>query len=364
MKKYIYIFLLFTSNIFGQNLVLNPSFEKTKFCKQYTAGFDRTMEDWSTATWGSSDVYNRCHKGQVGVPENVTGFQNPKHGDNYVGFLAYYKKNHREYLQGKLSEPLVKDSTYYFSFYTSLAENSTHAVKNLDVLFTDRKLKLRIFKPITVKDLEKEHNLRYNLVLIHNQEYYNDKKKWREVKLTYKALGGEQFFTIGNFYKNKKTDNIETPEGVGSYNAYYYVDEVSILPKYPKKEKKVKLIPEGKEVFTTNKTYIFENVTFDFDSFKLTEAAKSEIQEVFDYLKTDEQLRIKITGHTDNLGKEDFNQKLSENRAKAVANYLMELGVSEDRVSSKGLGEKEPITTNDTEEGREQNRRVAFEFIK
>ncbi|WP_196888937.1 OmpA family protein [Aureivirga sp. CE67] len=290
--------------------------------------------------------------------------QFPEHGKNYAGVILHSENHYREYMQGELTETLQKDTIYNVTFYISLADNSHFATKNIDILFTNKKFFLKTKSIIKKRSLDGIKNLKYSLVSIEKEEYYTDKNRWMKIQTYYKSKGGEKYFSIGNFRKVMDIDVMKVNSTFNESFAYYYIDQVSISKKEIEKEEIEIIIPEEKEVFTINKTYIFKNVTFDFDSFKLTEAAKLEIQEVFDYLKNDEHLKIKITGHTDNLGKEDFNQKLSENRAKAVANYLMELGVSEDRVSAKGFGEKEPITTNDTEEGREQNRRVAFEFIE
>ena len=76
------------------------------------------------------------------------------------------------------------------------------------------------------------------------------------------------------------------------------------------------------------------------------------------------QIRIEISGHTDNVGSDAMNQKLSEDRASAVANYLFDKGIDRQRVRSVGYGKTRPIDTNDTEQGRANNRRTMFEIIK
>lgn len=80
-------------------------------------------------------------------------------------------------------------------------------------------------------------------------------------------------------------------------------------------------------------------------------------------LNTYPNMRIEIGGHTDAEGSESYNLRLSENRAKAVAEYLISKGVSEKRIQFKGYGKSCPIDTNETEEGRAKNRRVEFKII-
>lgn len=74
-------------------------------------------------------------------------------------------------------------------------------------------------------------------------------------------------------------------------------------------------------------------------------------------------LKVEIGGHTDNVGDDSSNQVLSDNRAKAVRDWLIENGIAADRLTHKGYGETEPIASNDTEEGRAQNRRTELKII-
>ena len=75
-------------------------------------------------------------------------------------------------------------------------------------------------------------------------------------------------------------------------------------------------------------------------------------------------LRIELGGHTDNVGNEASNQKLSEQRAKAVYDYLVAHGVAADRLSYKGYGQSHPVADNSTPEGRRQNRRTVFTILE
>jgi hypothetical protein len=74
-------------------------------------------------------------------------------------------------------------------------------------------------------------------------------------------------------------------------------------------------------------------------------------------------LKIEISSHTDSKGANDYNFKLSDNRAKSVVDYLISKGISADRLVSKGYGEEKPIATNDTDEGRQLNRRTEFKIL-
>ncbi|MBU1101498.1 MAG: OmpA family protein [Bacteroidetes bacterium] len=99
-------------------------------------------------------------------------------------------------------------------------------------------------------------------------------------------------------------------------------------------------------------------ILFKTNSSTLEAEAKTNIAKLSKILNKYEDTAILVTGHTDSKGTEEHNQTLSEQRAKSVVDYTVAQAVSSARFSMQGLGEKEPVATNDTEEGRRQNRRV------
>ena len=100
------------------------------------------------------------------------------------------------------------------------------------------------------------------------------------------------------------------------------------------------------------------NLYFDYDSDKILPNSYAEIQRLMLFLKQNKNIKIKIVGHTDNQGSNAYNLDLSRRRAEALMNALIQKGFSADRLIAEGKGSTQPITTNDTEEGRAQNRRV------
>ena len=101
-------------------------------------------------------------------------------------------------------------------------------------------------------------------------------------------------------------------------------------------------------------------VNFDFNSANLTALAKANLDKLFTVLQENADTNINIYGYTDSKGTDEYNLGLSERRAQAVKNYLTTKGLASSRLISIGMGEKEPIASNDTEAGRAQNRRVEF----
>lgn len=109
--------------------------------------------------------------------------------------------------------------------------------------------------------------------------------------------------------------------------------------------------------------FIVKNLHFATNKTRILSRSEEALNDLYMYLARNPQVRIKITGHTDNVGKDAANQKLSDGRANAVMQDLIERGISADRLQAEGRGETQPIDTNDTEEGRQNNRRVEIEIL-
>jgi len=108
---------------------------------------------------------------------------------------------------------------------------------------------------------------------------------------------------------------------------------------------------------------ILQNIFFDTNKFIIKDESKAELQKLIDFLALNKAVKIEISGHTDNVGSDQSNQLLSENRAKAVYQYLITNGIDASRLSFKGYGETQPIAGNDTDEGRAKNRRTEFKIL-
>jgi outer membrane protein OmpA-like peptidoglycan-associated protein len=108
---------------------------------------------------------------------------------------------------------------------------------------------------------------------------------------------------------------------------------------------------------------VLNNLYFDFDSYALREKSKTELEKIVEFMTDNQTVSIEIEGHTDDQGSESYNQKLSENRAKAVYEYLLTNGVDQERLSFKGYGMEQPIVPNNSEENRQLNRRIDFRVI-
>lgn len=120
------------------------------------------------------------------------------------------------------------------------------------------------------------------------------------------------------------------------------------------------LIDIGLKQIELNTVIVLKNIFFDTDKFDLKQESTAELKKLTELLTKNPTLKIEISGHTDNKGAKAYNQTLSQNRAKAVYDYLIANGISSNRLTYKGYGDTQPIADNTTEEGRAKNRRTEF----
>jgi outer membrane protein OmpA-like peptidoglycan-associated protein len=124
-------------------------------------------------------------------------------------------------------------------------------------------------------------------------------------------------------------------------------------------EKNIALQP-----IATGSKVVLKNVFFDVDKFELKPKSTTELNKLVETLKANPEIKIEISGHTDNQGNAAANKTLSLNRAKAVNDFLVRSGISQDRLAYKGFGQEQPIASNDTEDGRQLNRRTEVKVVE
>jgi OOP family OmpA-OmpF porin len=109
---------------------------------------------------------------------------------------------------------------------------------------------------------------------------------------------------------------------------------------------------------------VLRGVNFDFDQAEIRGDAAVILDEAVEILKRNPDRQIVVEGHTDWTGPEEYNQSLSESRAEAVKDYMVENGVEAERLSVVGYGETQPVAPNDTRDGRARNRRVEMKVLE
>ncbi len=172
---------------------------------------------------------------------------------------------------------------------------------------------------------------------------------------------------IADFKSNSKTGKylVSLPAGTNYgiavkadnylfYSANFDIPDTAV---YQVVEKNVAL-----QSLNVGSRIVLRNIFFDFDKATLRSESTAELDRLINLLTTYAKLKIEISGYTDNKGSQAYNQKLSEARSKSVVDYLIKHGIAADRLTYKGYGMDNPIATNETDEGRQQNRRTEFKI--
>lgn len=445
--------LFLTTILQGQNLVLNPGFEDFVVCPESPTPFDESHKltlYWAYPTLATPDYFNRCSKGEVGVPDNFAGNSEPHSGNGYVGsILSGSEENYREYIEGQLTTTLEAGKRYCVSYWYKLASYSKFSVDQLSLYLSDIPTRTR-----------SKNALGFSPQLNNLSGLFLDNiDDWQQMCQVYTAKGGEKFFIIGNFKDYDNTNYVVTDKNVTNKRdkayAYYFFDDVIIRPldncndcpcvpqnmevvimdssytgglnpytgklKKKKDDGKISLsiiggtapysvtwsnnqkgfsltnLPSGKYTYSVKDYYnctskgtvtftapnvemesnedetfvleegssiVLENIFFDYNKTTLLSASFPELDKVVAFINDNNIHVVEISGHTDSDGSDQYNQKLSEGRAKSVVVYLAEKGIGNERLIAKGYGESKPIDTNSTENGKARNRRVEFKIVK
>ena len=141
----------------------------------------------------------------------------------------------------------------------------------------------------------------------------------------------------------------------------FYSDNLTIPDTAAYKEI-IKTIPLEKLIVGSK--IVLKNIFYDFDKATLRPESVSELDRLLELLHNNTTMKIELSSHTDSKGTDDYNMKLSQARAQSVVDYLINKGINKDRLVAKGYGESQPIATNDTDEGRQMNRRSEFKILE
>ena len=184
-------------------------------------------------------------------------------------------------------------------------------------------------------------------------------QQWIKISERFVASSESEYLVIGNFFPDSLTLTKPGPSGSLPY-AYYYIDDVLV-----KKIPPILPIPVPEDDLSNikleaGKSVPLRDIYFEHDQHELMPRSFVELKKLLKIMRENPSLSIEICGHTDNTGGYEYNRELSENRAKAVSEYLINNGISQTRTRHRGCGSARPIATNSTPQGRQLNRRVEF----
>lgn len=372
------------------NLVLNPGFEESshvypmKPCDfiRINTSFDKSMPAWNTFAGQTPDIvqWEEDRKYPCVYPQ-------PRSGERMIGIINFLPHNDvnmpldfHEFVQGSLKKPLEIGKEYGFEFYIAQPRQTANfhlkrvygkittavpvSVNNLGFYFVEKPLDIttNMWKFIEDNNIKPHFNFE-EIIFIEDGD-------WLRLTGTFTATKAYSHFILGNFFTDANTKN-DLPEeqkaAIADFPTLYYMEEKKRVAYYCIDDFGIYEIDKMPELPTISLSkqlkekgsYTFKNVNFATGKWNLRPAASAELDGLIDYLTKNPTLKIEIGGHTDNQGSTEANQVLSENRAKAVFEYLTAKGIISDRLTFIGYGETMPKASNETEEGRLMNRRVA-----
>ena len=335
-----------------KNLVPNGSFENYR----KKSGSIKQAIPWQQIA--SVDYYQQPLSNDTSIQKGA------RTGTCYAGLR--FQKKYKEFLQVKLADALHRGTTYEFEMYIRLAFWSNTSLKSFGALFSKAGYKSQgdVIKSSVIDTICKKGG-------------FINGYQWFKISGKYLADGGEKYLTIGNFSAKVKADVVRMNRfKFGFKEAYYFVDDISLVKAKEVIEKvKVEIVGSFNANEDTDSVLVvknnikvgekvtLKNIFFENGRYYILPESFPELNKLAQYLIRNPSMEVQINGHSDNSGSKNKNQRLSEQRAREVFEYLIKKGV-QNKLYFKGFGSSMPIASNDTDDGMAKNRRVEFEIIK
>ncbi len=307
------------------------------------------------------------------------------HGNTYLGLVVRSNDTYERVAQ-RLNKPMLKGRCYSFSIYLCRSDtylSATNADPNNKQQYTTP-LKLRIWGGEAYCN---QKELMAESVLIENTE-------WQLYEFEFKPKSNLTYLELEAFYKtpvlfpyngNLLLDNashlklIPCPENKVAYKEYHkqknkektiLADKKPIVKNqsgttvqnFPTKRDRILKDLESKKV-KVGQTIRIEKLFFAADSSNIKPESYVVLDELYDFLNQNKNIKIEVGGHTNNIPAHTYCDRLSMNRAKAVKEYLTFKGIDNERITYRGYGKRNPIATNSSREGRLLNQRVEIKIL-
>lgn len=354
------------------NLVPNHDFNKlAKKIKE--KGQINAASPWISPTLTQADLYVKNTKStEIGAANNTYGGETPMKGDNFAGILAYSPKGKipRSYLQVKLTESLKEDIEYCVTFHVSLADLSKFSCNYLGAYLSAEAVSAN-----NNDILQFEPQVVSRRFTVYEQQF-----DWIPICAKFKAKGGEEYITIGNFTPESKLKigKVKRPQGYNSpqsNDAYYFVDNVIVSPLNVDEKCDCDFIPGVDDVEISNKNFKSDVTTqpnnmkfidsdgkassledkslandftlfFEVKKMDINNSSIAKLDNLIAYLKLNIKDKVSIEGYIDSAEKGE--EKLDGKRAGAVYKYIVSKGIPKEQIinSMKGIAEDKDSSKN------------------
>lgn len=312
----------------AQNLIPNPGFEEVHACPTGVRQLE-LAKHWFGANAGTPELFHGC-----GYTSNIPS----NSGEGYAGviFLSEHS-SFVEYVQIELTDTLEKGEKYDFSFFIRLSSYSLIAMNKIGVFLSRNGLH---------KNIWTQFKNRPQIVF---NEVVENSNVWKELKGTYVAKGGEQYITVGNFFEKYYITEKVVNTAATDRTSYYYVDDF-----YLGKSSTITSI-SAPPIESTSWTH---TVYFEKDSALISEKELLLLDEFITQLPVPFFYPIKVEGHTDRDASVEYNLQLSQNRANAVQERMINFKLQ--NVYTSWAGESSAVYDGENELGMAKNRRVTI----
>jgi OOP family OmpA-OmpF porin len=353
---------IFFQNAVGQNMVLNGGFEV--FRGEPPCGYVNdlgkfTLSNWFVPTRTTPDIFSTFSDetclNRAATSEGTKTI--PRSGQTMIGLFTYGRSagqgEWREYVQTELIMSMIPGRKYVMEMWVCLSPNSYMASVPPAMLLSQDRI------------LRKDFSMVVSQAHLVYEGAMSERGRWVMLRDTIVAEQSYRWLTIGNFQRDGASHGMSLSEpsvlntdllyGL-KQRAYFFVDDVRIVPL---DEMQARFLKEEEEAFNT-----MTQVHFEHDRYDLNDEMRTRLNNLMLYLKRQPFSRIMLYGHTDSIGEEDYNISLSERRTQEVIRFLIQQGVSPNRIEPYWFGPFKPAADNSTPEGRYLNRRVNIELIR
>lgn len=376
-----------------QNLIPNPSFDQYLYPSIPIINDGKNqIEDlipyWFSPDQATPDYYNPYRK-VAGIPQHFDAETEGAENNGYVGLMLFLgekiepetsvandikiKRGHNidytESIQSKLIQKLTKEKTYCFKAQLLLSRNAGYSIDRFEVFFSENPTRF------SYTESPGEPSLSFtNLADI--------AQNWTTLCQGFTATGNETYITLGRFSQLEETTvRPQLPKQYSELEingaAYYLIDDLQLFEVASlsacgctSKQKwssdflnRSNFEEINLDGISVGSRYILSKIHFDFDQAKIKDTFIPELNRLLNYLKSNAAVRIIIYGHTDDAGTDIYNQNLSEERAGAIKEWLMNHGIEAERIEHEGMGNRSSLVENTSEANRQINRRVEIEIV-
>ncbi len=373
-----FILLIFVSflciNLNAQNLIVNPDFSDVSVF--YRDGKKVYPKHWISFHYDYPSFEHRAKRYSEFPPK--PGSIQKSQGVILLHIIkpsrGIYTELREELVSGQKYEVNVKvkifRATVNSDFPGPIREFGTYRIKDSTELnynhVVDLIVRFHDVKPACPPDTKEKL-----LFLEFPEDVTPDYTDYINLSTTYVAEGNERYFSIGlcstdeyiSYLRKNKSDTTCYQYKL----ARYLIFNVSVLLVFDELAKDITFFDsfqsDNINLDKKEEIFIIRNITFDFDCYALNAVSRKELSGLTTFMMSNPERILNIIGHTDSIGSPDYNQVLSENRAKAVYSYLVFRGIDETRLNWEGRGENEPLEGKQYIKNFRMHRRVEFEML-